>query len=338
MESRPEGANNGDSDVQGGVPSSITSHPWWRGPGFGPAGAPENASKAQAAQSPLHGSMNEGGDVSKEMQSIRNGSDGSFGSEHHHMQPVSSGVPPLIPEYLVPHGQLELGQAIACASYSYPDPYTGMMAAYGPQAMVHPQLLGMPHTRMPLPLEMAEEPVYVNAKQYHGILRRRQSRAKAELEKKVIKSRKPYLHESRHQHAMRRARGCGGRFLNTKKTEDNVTYSNPEGDNSGASNQTQSAGSSGSEARPSDYYSANVGPTSSAAMSMQGMYRPHQYASDNNHSNHEVYQHQQQHAGFQLSAFHSNSGERMEEGDCSGQQRGGRLLVNRPPNRAVAIQ
>eukprot|EP00246_Nothoceros_aenigmaticus_P003748 TRINITY_DN14936_c0_g2_i1.p1 TRINITY_DN14936_c0_g2~~TRINITY_DN14936_c0_g2_i1.p1 ORF type:complete len:371 (+),score=55.07 TRINITY_DN14936_c0_g2_i1:672-1784(+) len=149
------------------------------------------------------------------------------GAEDHgqqQVQPQQSGAAVLQSpaEYLLPHTQLELGMARA-APYPYADPYFGgiVAATYGAQAVIHPHVLGIQQARMPLPSEMMEEePVYVNAKQYHGILRRRQSRAKAESENKLIKARKPYLHESRHQHALRRARGCGGRFLNTKAKSD----------------------------------------------------------------------------------------------------------------------
>ena len=51
----------------------------------------------------------------------------------------------------------------------------------------------------------------------------------------------PYLHESRHQHAMRRARGCGGRFLNTKKLDNNKSTSE-KGTNSDGSKSTQCTG------------------------------------------------------------------------------------------------
>ncbi|XP_047332609.1 nuclear transcription factor Y subunit A-10-like [Impatiens glandulifera] len=106
-------------------------------------------------------------------------------------------------------GYFSLGfaQPTICGKISYGDPnYNGLFSAYGPQ------LPG----RIMLHTNSDEGPIYVNAKQYHGILRRRLSRAKAISQKKAPKVRKPYMHLSRHLHAVRRPRGCGGRFLNRK--------------------------------------------------------------------------------------------------------------------------
>lgn len=95
----------------------------------------------------------------------------------------------------------------------------------------------------------------------------------------------PYLHESRHQHAMRRARGCGGRFLNTKKLDDNDPNSPSEKEpKSGTTVSTQSANSSAS-----DRWSSNSSRNLNGPM-FQGMHNGHNSSNGNMNGHGWVYE------------------------------------------------
>lgn len=87
------------------------------------------------------------------------------------------------------------------------------------QSPMHPPV--QPHQQSPDLVPAEESPLYVNAKQFHRILKRRVARQKLEEALRLTsKQRKPYLHESRHNHAMRRPRGPGGRFLTADEVLD----------------------------------------------------------------------------------------------------------------------
>lgn len=97
----------------------------------------------------------------------------------------------------------------------------------------------------------------------------------------VIFQVQPYLHESRHQHAIRRARASGGRFAKKSDVDDSKKSNEAKdnGKNSISATSAQSFSSSGSEPLPPDsnlnYYQEARGSEINAQtyVNDSGMYR-----------------------------------------------------------------
>ncbi|KAF2707696.1 hypothetical protein K504DRAFT_503923 [Pleomassaria siparia CBS 279.74] len=126
--------------------------------------------------------------------------------------------------------QRRMSTQISSPAMQPPQP---VMTHTAPRPSVPPMSQAPQHAQSPELVSGAqaeEAPLYVNAKQFHRILKRRLARQKLEDALRLTsKGRKPYLHESRHNHAMRRPRGPGGRFLTADEVAAMDAQKGPDG-------------------------------------------------------------------------------------------------------------
>ncbi|XP_052175226.1 nuclear transcription factor Y subunit A-1-like [Diospyros lotus] len=278
---------------------------------------PSGSLGIKSINSRVNDGQDRGNETNKEIQTaVLSQSDGK--SKHDQKYAYAPSIKSsTVGDYLIASHPGLICRSLTHSSNPYPDPhYGGIMPTYNPRTLAHSNIHGVHHERVELPAwpsEVKEEPVYVNPKQYHGILRRRQSRAKAELEKKLIKVRKPYLHESRHLHAMRRARGSGGRFLNKKTPECvalNVEHigSEPVNSETGPWNSLRTPGSSVAHNEPKEPSLQDLEGTSGLNKESTGRY------SSSNVNVNGYYSYQQD---FQMSSYSLFPHQMADAGNCS---------------------